>query len=49
MGTDTPTHALIVWEMGGGGGERSCLEGLGGEEEREGTIELIAYELHSGR
>ena len=35
--TDAPTHALIVWEVGGGGRE-GLFGGFG--------IELIAYELH---
>ena len=38
--TDAPTHALIVWEVGGGGRE-GLFGGFG--------IELIAYELHPRR
>ena len=34
--TDTPTKALIVWEVRGGGKKRACLEGLEGSGRERG-------------
>ena len=45
MKTHPPMHALIVWEVGDGGRERAVSRVW----MKEGTIELIAYELHPGR